>query len=193
MRSVLAVSASLLLGVAFVFVACDNSSVPAAIAVPGADAGADPDATPDFDGATKGGFTANDGATPFQPIADDAGPLVPDNRCCNLTFRLDDTTNDETSARLQGDYIPLNDGGVPLTWSAAGGPSGAGGWQAAACIPVNAYVRYGYFFGQDDSGAPDNRVNPSEPTVADGMGGQLNTFGPVANCADADASTGTTP
>jgi hypothetical protein len=190
--SVLAVSTALLLGtLGYVFVACDDSSVPAALTLAGDDASADPDATPDFDGAAKGGLPQSEGGSPLQPIADDAGPLVIDKRCCNLTFRVDDPTNDESVAILRGDFAPLDDGGVPLTWS-GDVDAGTGGWQAGACIPVNAYVRYGYFFGQDDSGAPDTRVNPDQPTVADGLGGSLNTFGPVANCSDADASTGMT-
>lgn len=101
MRAFFGISATLVLGAAcWAFVGCDNSSVPAAISVGGDDGGSDGSDTVDFDGAAKGGSPARDdaGSQPIEPIGDDAGPLVIDKTCCNLTIPLDDPTHDEAVA-----------------------------------------------------------------------------------------------
>jgi hypothetical protein len=181
-------------------VACDNSHVPSAIAVDG-DAGSsanDPDADPPpYMGPTTGGDIPRieGGAGDDGSALDlDAAPTgTPSVACCNVTVSIADTTNDETTAKVVAADVGLPSGGVALTWA-------NGAWSANVCLPVATYVRYRFFFGKvhedpSDVGSPlidDNRYDPALPTESDGAGSFFDTFGPVAQCGDIDASTGMT-
>ena len=148
-----------------------------------------------YDGPAKGNLPPRPDAGTFTPIpgepegGSDAGAA-----CCNVTFSLADTTNDESPHRLLGDFGPLAGSGVDLVWS-------NGKWSATACIPVGAYVRYRFYFGKvpedptSDGGAlvDDSRYDTSSPTASDGSGGFVNTVEPAAGCSGTDAGVDSGP
>lgn len=145
---------------------------------------------PAYEGPAKAGVaTRSDASSDFQPdpaLGDGSVPPLP---CCNITFSLPDATNDEAVAQLRGDVAPVDATGIALSWA-------NGAWSATACVQLDTYLRYRFYFGQTpeipgSSVLVDvNRTNPSAPQVDDGAGGSYNTFGPVAACRDVDASVG---
>lgn len=155
------------------------------------DGGSDDDAAaPAYEGPAKAGVAVAPDASPdfeLDPVyGDGAATPLP---CCNITFSLPDGTRDEAVAQLRGDVAPVDGSGIGLAWA-------NGAWSATACVPVQSYLRYRFYFGQTpeipgSSVLVDvNRTNASSPQVDDGAGGFFNTFGPVAACSDVDASVG---
>jgi hypothetical protein len=125
---------------------------------------------------------------------EDGGELIIETRCCQLGFSIPDREPADTTGRLVGTYGPTAGAGVALVRD-------AGTWSAAACMPVKAGIRYWFELtlpradaGEADGGLPEPTVlvrhdenAPAEP----GFGGTANVFGPVNDCSEIDAGTGT--
>ncbi len=151
----------------------------------------EPDAGDDagaFNGETIGG------AVPIIPTVDDpgdtddAGEVVVDDRCCLMTYSVADSEPADATGRLRATYGPAAfDGGVELTRA-------GGSWSSSVCLPVKSSIRFWFEFTLPaaDGGDPTIEVRADEtaPTTLGLSGDLVNTFGPVNDCSEVDAGTG---
>lgn len=175
-------------------------------ASPAADAGAEEEAPPEYEGEAMSGAipVVEDNTPAFQEV--DAGEFTVDRRCCHLSFSIADQEPSASSGAIYGSFgVFAVDGGLPLT-------RGSGEWRATACFPLNTSAEYAYVFstpfvaedgGTDDAGVSDDggmpgptvtaRASDREARQSDGMGGFVNIIPSAANCEALDASVGMLP
>jgi hypothetical protein len=164
-------------GACALVLACSDD--PAPMGTSPADAGPRPDI--EYTGPVKGGVIPQAPKRPADaPPPDDIDANIP---VCATSFALPDTTNDESSAYVEGSLAELANG-VVMTWS-------NDAWRALVSLPVGSIVHYRYRLtraaepdaGEDAGSATEYRTNAEIDAFTDAEGAAWNTL-VVASCSD---------